>query len=62
MKIQDLTVHVFPKEAIRVAKGHLLKNRYRKVTTWARVQVSMGEKVVALVPVVTSSSMAHFTG
>ena len=35
--------------------------RYRKVTIWARVQLSPGLKVVAVVPLVTPLATAHMT-
>ena len=38
-----------------------LTARYRKVTTWPRVQVASGPKVVAVMPLVTSFSTAQAT-
>ena len=35
--------------------------RHRNVTIWARVQLLLGEKVVAEVPLVISLPIAHFT-
>ena len=37
------------------------RQRYRKVTIWARVQLVLGLKVVSLVPLVTPFSTAHWT-
>ena len=41
--------------------SHFAMPRYRKVTIWPLVQVSSGEKVVALVPLVTPASTAQST-
>lgn len=58
------------KKSVTVIHGHTLilltkpaylKKRYRKDTIWARVQVLLGLKVVALVPLVMPFSAAHRT-
>ena len=40
---------------------YLLRSRYRKVTIWARVQVSPGEKVVEVLPEVIFPATAQAT-
>ena len=56
----------------RAKKGRLLRaalagvrdylaQRYRKVTTWARLQMELTPKVVALMPLVMPFSAAHRT-
>ena len=42
-------------------RHYFIKSRYRNVTTCARVQVSSGANVVALVPLVMSLSTAQRT-
>jgi len=42
--------------------GAYLQARYRKVTTWARLQAAVGPKVVSVRPLVMPFSTAHSMG
>jgi len=54
--------HAYAQGSLLGIMGNYAMVRYRKVTTWARLQTAPGPKVVAVRPLVMPFSTAHSMG